>query len=333
MTKLFRSRLWVLPIVGVLAGAAGCAADSGPPEPAEGAVQSALSEDERPHAKRPHGPGGPEFLLFAAQHELELSDAQKATIDRAIEDLHAARGKRGQPDNAPFAALAAGVRAGKVDVGAVLAKASPSEPAFEQHRAASAAALQKLHATLTAEQRRELVDAVSAKMSEHGPKGEGRGPKGEGRAAKRGDGPKGERGDHDRGARGPLGHLLQDLELTDAQRQSVEQAMQAQKPSEADREAKAKRFEEMRAGMRSKLESFAADAFDAKAFTTPADGPSAHGPKQRLEHLANVLAAVAPILDPAQREKLATRLEQGPPDRSMRRGGPRGKGAPPSRGR
>jgi hypothetical protein len=69
----------------------------------------------------------------------------------------------------------------------------------------------------------------------------------------------------------------------------------------------------MREAMTAKLQAFAADSFDAQSFLAPpADAPT-QGMRGHLEALVKVVGAMTPALDATQREKLALRLEQGPP--------------------
>lgn len=306
------SVVFVLPFAGALAGLSGCSAETGSAkstDPTEEAAQPLDTEgpgDARGH--RPHGPGGPEHLLMAALDELDLTAAQKTTIQAAMDKLAPPGPKdRGPRDSSAFTALSAGVRAGKIDSAAVLAGIGAPDRGPESRSAEVASALQTLHATLTKEQRRALIDGMAKRMAEHGPppgapppdmadrdRGRGRGP---------GPGPEG----------GPLGHMLSGLSLTDAQRTSIDSALAAQRPAAVDHEAMKKQFEARGAEMRARLESFAADTFDAKAFVTPpADAPAGR-PMHPLARMVNELAVVVPILEPAQRETLAALLEKGPP--------------------
>jgi Spy/CpxP family protein refolding chaperone len=302
-----RWRMWsALPLLGALAGVAGCG-ESGStkaPEAVEGTAQALSQESQgapghevegplgsraRPPFARP-GPGGPELLLVAALHELELTKAQTAAIRGALDTALADRREHGPRDRAPFTALAAGVRAGTIDAPSVLAKVGGESRGAEEPGAAVAGALQTLHATLTKEQRRALMDAVAKRMEEHGAL---RGP----------------RGGHV-GHEGPLGQLLEGLHLTDRQRAAIDRALE---PTTADHEAMKKRFEALHAEMRARIEGFAADAFDAKAFVAFPEGADAVGPWQHIERMVKDLAVVVPVLEPAQREALAALLEKGPP--------------------
>ncbi|WP_437675681.1 Spy/CpxP family protein refolding chaperone [Sorangium sp. So ce131] len=352
---MMQSRWWrlggILPLVGALVGAVGCTAETGQgdtspsDEAAEAALAQGPSTDDRAAGPRGHrngfhgrpgGAHGPERLLRAALHEIELSDAQKATIEGALDGLR--DGAKDHPmDPAPFAALADGVRAGKIDRAAIEAKLAEGGRGGEEHRARVAGALSTLHATLTKEQRRALVDAVAAKMDARGEEGE-RGPwGGKGERGPRGE--KGERGPWDgkgeRGPRGdraamggpgmkggPLGHLLRGIDLRDDQRAQIEKALEGTRPSEADREAWKADFAAKRAEMRARLEKFAEDRFDANAFLPAADGK--HGPRAHQGRMVDALAAIVPVLDQAQRNALADRLEKGPAAGRFERGPGRG---------
>ena len=61
--------------------------------------------------------------------------------------------------------------------------------------------------------------------------------------------------------------------------------------------------------MKARLATFASDNFDATAFVTPPAGVIQQGHKDRM---VEDLAIISSVLDASQRDKLATRLEQGP---------------------
>jgi hypothetical protein len=288
--------LGVLPLAGALSLLAGCNAQQADVE--ETGVAAPALEADKPAARADHRGmrmGGPDFLLGAALRELDLAAAQKAAIQGEIDALHAARDEA-RPDFAAHrAALAAAVRSGKIDVAAL----TPAAPKEHPAPARLAKALETLHATLTAAQRQQLVDAVSAKMDKHGPKGEGRGHergKGMGR---------GKMGD-------PMAHLLRGIELNDAQREKVREALATMAPAKEDRAGMEAHHEAFRAKMRERLASFAADDFDAKAFVAPPEDAAMLGPEHGPAHMVKALALVVPILDDAQRAELAKRIEAPP---------------------
>ncbi|MGK4008876.1 Spy/CpxP family protein refolding chaperone [Sorangium sp. So ce1036] len=330
---MMQSRRWrlfgILPLVGALAGTAGCTAETGQRDtsPTGEAAEAAAARGPKGgrHGGHRRGPGGhhggahgPERLLRAALHELDLSDAQRSTIQGALEGLR--NGAKPPPEGgAVFAALAEGVRAGAIDRAAIEAKLPAAGRWTEERRARVAGALGTLHATLTKEQRKQLVDTIAARMEAMGEKGR-RGPMG----ARGGHGPMGARGGHGpmggRGMKGgPLGHLLRGLDLRDEQRAQIDKALEGVRPSAAERGARKEDFAAMRAEMRARLATFAEDRFDANAFL-PAAGAQ-KGPRAHLDRMVDALAAIVPILDETQRNALADRLEQGPPAGKHRRGG------------
>jgi Spy/CpxP family protein refolding chaperone len=263
------------------------------------AAKIAARDAKRPAGERGRpghrmGPPGPAHLVDLALRELDLTAAQRSAIEaaRPEEPKHAGK-HRGE---ALFATLASAVRAGSVDPAAIVA-AAPREPAdAAEHRAAAASALTTLHAALEPAQRRALVDLAEKRLREHAPKG----PPPEMREGRQGHG-------------GPMAHLVEGLGLSEAQKAEVDAALAASRPAMPDPAQMKPRFEAMAREMRARLETFASDAFDAKAFVEPPKDAPDFGPRAHLEHLAKGLAAVVPVLTPAQREALAQKLEKGPP--------------------
>jgi Spy/CpxP family protein refolding chaperone len=294
----------LIPTLGIVAALAGCSsgneagASSGTTTVAQAQSTDAGARPGHPHGgpRRGHH-GGPETLVFAALHEeISLTPAQRSTIEGLVpHDRPAERG----PDASRTAALAAAIRSGNVDA-AALAAPRPDAAAMQARVASSAKALATLHDTLTKEQRSLLVDAVTSK-------GHGGPPH---------DGPPRGPGADPRGPGGPLGGLLDELGLSAAQRAQIEAKLAADRPSapsDADREAMKARHEEMKKALDARLASFKADAFDANAFVAPPAGAPAAGPPEHDDRIAKELAAIVSVLDASQREKLAARIEQGPP--------------------
>lgn len=309
-----------LPVVLALAGLAGCEKPSAADDDSDVAAAEqgvdAPAKHEKGDKMRGHGRGhgGPAMLLGAALHELDLTDAQKATIKGELDALHDAREDRAAAKDdheASRAALAAAVRSGKIDESAQLAQNAPPKPDM----ARIAKAIGVLHDTLTAAQRKQLVASVQERMESFG------GPDGEHHKGMRGG--KDARDDNARdGARekgkgmrmhGPMGHMLKNLSLTEAQQAKVNEALAKLAPSDADREAMKANHEAFRKTMNERLQSFAADSFDAKAFVAMPEGAAKFGPDKMHGHMVKELAAIVPLLDDAQRAELAKRIEQGPP--------------------
>ncbi len=295
------------PLPFALALALGGCASAGPvsegDEEVASAAEAAQETQAGPHGHggkfgRPHG--GHEFI-GAALRALELTDAQRKTIEGALaslDDTHEADRK------AFHKALADGVRAGKIDEAAASAKLGDVEKVASERRAAVAKALGTLHATLTPEQRAALVAHVEERMAKHGPEGgkhmRHHGPE---------DGAKhGPRGEH-----GPMGTFLRGLDLREEQRTQSHAALEASRPAKPegmDREAFAKKHEEKRARAKAALEAFRGDKLDAEALLPPKDARPPMG--AHLGHMVKALSAIVPVLDDAQRSALAQRIEEGP---------------------
>lgn len=298
-------RMISLPMFALAASLVACTAEqstNAQPDTASTAQQATQSdapaEGAQGHGRRgphfgPGGPGGPEFLIGAALHApIDLTDAQRSTIEGLMKRDDVKReGFRERPafDATKMKTLAAAVRSGDVST-------LPAPPALDQtklqaHLAQSAARLKTLHDTLSADQRAKLV----ADIESHAPKAGGEKPamrNGE-KPAMRG-GPAMHRGPHG----GPDMAFGNDLNLTDAQKEQLKTKFEANRPK-ID-------FAAVRADMKTKLESFKADNFDATAFVTP---PAQLQPKTA----GNPLADLVSVLTPEQREILAKKLEAGPP--------------------
>jgi Spy/CpxP family protein refolding chaperone len=250
----------------------------------EAAVESSEQASE-PHRR---GPGA--MIVDTALEELELTTDQRAKVQGLFtktapsaeaREAHLARAKE----------LADAVRDGKVDPSAF-----PKPEGKPDKRAEFAKDLDALHALLTPAQRADLVAALRDRMPEGPPEGKGRGRGGEG----------------PRGRGGPLGFLLHDLGLSDAQRTSIETAL-----GDAGVGPKGRArpdVEDMKRKIEAALDAFEKDGFEA-ADVLP-EPPAGAGPHELIE----VLAVVVPLLTDEQREQLADRIEEGP----MRRG-PKGR--------
>jgi Spy/CpxP family protein refolding chaperone len=279
--KSFRT---LLPVLAILTALAGCSSETSSAPAAETAnSQTALApSDAEGGAGHRHGHphGGPPSLVFAALHEdIHLTADQRTTIEGlATHKATAPRGDHG-------AALAAGIRAGKIDPSIM---AAPAVLQVEHKNN-----LATLHKTLTPEQRAALVDAISARMA--------KGPGGDHGDMHRGHGP---------GGPGALmGHLLDGIDLTQEQRDAIHAKLEANKPSEADHEAMKAKFEAMKKEMNAKLQTFKADTFDAAAFVAPPAGEAQMSP---AAHMTNQMQGIVSVLDASQREKLAQKIEKGP---------------------
>jgi len=311
MNHNFFKHVAPLALLAGLATTAGCASQSD-----TGAISTVTPQNAPPGARDhrmapgPEGPGkirgqgGPQMIFRVAMSELDLSAAQRSTLQGVIDGLRPPKhDEAGRPEI--FAELADAVRAGKIDEATLQPKLDALAAEHQKDPAKIAAAFQTLHDTLTAEQRAKLVASMRERMAAREEEGSDRHVR-RGADQDEARGPKGPR---------PFAPFLHGIELTDAQRAQIEQALTDAGMGKPDGKP---RFEEMHTKMQQALDAFATDKFDAAAFVpTMAEGPRGHGDK-----LVKMLAAVTPVLDQAQRATLAANLEKGPMGHG-KHGGPR----------
>jgi Spy/CpxP family protein refolding chaperone len=246
------------------------------PAPALTAAPTATADHGRGHWKGRHR--GLVGMMFRAAHELELKDAQKASLQKLSAELHG--DAAGPPSEMKdyHAALAAQVRAGKIEPAKLDPLQAAAEKAQKARRDKEAEALNGLYAALEPAQRKALVAAVRAKQAAH-PEHKAAGPD---------------------QAKERLAHLTKQLDLDAAQQKKVE-------PLLAKDTSPAALHDEMKKHADAVLTGFEGDGFDAKKLEL---GPASGG-KGMAAH-AQFLAALLPVLKPEQREKLAAGVEKAP---------------------
>jgi Spy/CpxP family protein refolding chaperone len=304
--SLHRAFGLALPIAMTLA--IGCSSTETPP-PAPTATATAAvtapvataaptaTSAARDHAKkRWRGGRGIAGMLFHAADDLDLKDAQKATVEKLAEQLRAGGPRTEMKDY--HTALVAQVRAGKIDA----AKLDPLHAAVEKAEQArkdkEAEALNGLYAALEPAQRKALVAAVRAKQAEHAGKME-------------------KKAEDTDWAKHHLEHLTKQVDLDAAQQKRVEPLMakDAHPAPDAMRD-------EMKKHGDAVLAAFEADGFDAKKLEA---APPAGKKGPQAAHV-DFLTALLPILKPEQREKLAASMEKMPEGRHEGGMGPGGGG-------
>lgn len=271
-----------LVLAGTACGAASSSVDDDDADDAtaEAALVEADAAAEGPAAPPGHGhgpPGGPMVLFREALADKSLSAEQKRSIQAALADLRPERGKHDHAEDAK--AVADAVRAGKVDA-AALRPADAPKPGDMHGKVV--AALGKLHDTLDAGQRKALAQSIGARTD----------------AAP--DAPP------KRGGPDPLRHLLADLDVSDAQSRMIEAALEKAGMTPPGPPS-ATQIADHKARDKALLAAFAQDDFDAATALAPPPA-GMRGP----DPLA-VLEVVVPLLSVDQRDKLADRIEQGPP--------------------
>jgi Spy/CpxP family protein refolding chaperone len=296
-------------LLGLLVALAGCSGEAGTATGSETAAQNSAPVAQTAQAPRAmHGVrrGGQASLLVAALHApINLSAEQTATIKSALATLKPEHTTKPAFDSSRKTALAASIRAGKVDMSAMPAPAAKSADftaRMAARKTAMASALTTLHDTLTPDQRKALVDSMANKHASF-------------KAAKVNE--EGAREGHGR-SHDFMGGMLRDLDLTQAQKDAIHAKLSANRPvftaeQKADMKAQwtAKRetFEQDR---QAKLQSFVSDSFDANAFLAKPASVKTGAHMDRAASFSKNLDAIVSVLDPSQREKLAARIEAGP---------------------
>ncbi|MBI2393188.1 MAG: periplasmic heavy metal sensor [Deltaproteobacteria bacterium] len=254
------------------------------------------------HGKRFAG-RGPSAMLFRAAHQQTLTEAQQTKLDEASKSLKGDDASPRDEMKKLHDVMVEGVKAGKIDTAKFDAARAEVDKAMTARRDMEAGALNTLHATLDPAQRKAVVASARDKIAKREQKmGKWKDKMGDGPGAAPGKGPGPGAGPGGHGAM-MIERMTADLGLDDAQKKKVE-ALVAKQPAKTppDREAMKKQIDDL-------LTAFEGDSFDAKkldAFSKPMDAKMGHmDPAFVTELLA--------ILKPEQREKLAAKLEKGPP--------------------
>jgi Spy/CpxP family protein refolding chaperone len=234
-------------------------------------------------------------MMLHAALDLDLKDPQKSAIQKVQQQL--AGDEKGPPSEFREyqAALAAGVRAGKIDPAKLAALQANLEKGMQARKDKEAAALNGLHAALEPPQRKALVASVRAKQTEREAhaqekKAEGAKPPPTEWSKRR------------------LQRMTKEMDLDAAQQKSVEALLAKEdQPPPATMDSM---HEEMKKRTDALLTGFEADTFDATKMELSPTAPKKPG--EAADKHVQFLSQLLPILKPEQREKLAARLEMPP---------------------
>jgi hypothetical protein len=284
--------LWLaLPLAFLLPVGCNGAAETG--QASEGvaaeaeAVPGAVAATPPGHAQNHwrHHPSAVRQMLHAAS-SLDLSDAQKASIDNLSSQLHAEHTAPPAEQVAMHTALVQGVRAGNVDLVKLAPLQAAASTAHQARAAREASVLNGLYAALEPAQRQALVSIVQERQAERAARHASR------REEAEANGGFGQQ---------RLAHLTSELGL-DAAQQAQVQSLMANRPAPGAMSAQHEAMKERNAAM---LTAFTGDGFDATKFEAPAPAAGEMGPAQHAQFLAKLV----PILTAGQRETLATSME------------------------
>ncbi len=261
-----------------------------PPAPAattSGPTGTAEQAEGEEHRRR-HG--GMLALIAMSVHDLDLTDDQKAAVDKIRTDL-VTKLTPVRTAGADFATvLADGVAAGAVDRAKADKAIGKLTTAAKGIHDASADAINQLHAILTPQQRATLVDKLSVHWENW------KEAQGQDEQADTKDQPK-------KNHNGHMLALVRDLGLSNDQAQQIKAKFQTlMKANPQDQTHK-----EVQDHLKAFGTAFKADKFDAKKLPT-ATAANSHLAQWGATRMARFLEAAAPILTADQRTKLADQI-------------------------
>ena len=261
-----------------------------PPEVASAGTTAVEDEDDEPTADlrehhRHHHHGGFAMFIAMSLDTLGTTPEQTAAIAKIQTDMRAKMQPARDAEKTVLMLLADGVAAGKVDKKKVEAAIGKVSAAAAGLHASVADSLNELHGLLTPSQRAALVDKVEAHFDVW------TGANSEDESA--------ERDAHG----GHLGRLTKDLTLSADQVEKIRASFKASMgkvTAHFDRK-------EGEAHLKAFGKAFTSDVFDAKTITTGAVA-NVRIATWGLTRTARFYEAVAPVLTPDQRTKLADAL-------------------------
>lgn len=269
------------------------------PASASAPVQPARRDVARPHAMR----AGMVGMFLRACDGLELKEAQTTQIDAIEKQLHdQARPSAGAMELS--SALAAGIKAGKLDGAKLATLEADADKAADARRDAQAKALDDLHAALEPAQRKAVVDKLRQGFAA--------------REAHRVEHADGGKPDAAQWTKRRLERMTSQLTLDAGQQKKVEALLGK---TEHPMAPKGEGPDAAKVRMTALLDAFASDTFDAKKLDP---GPVGRfKPSEGIARQADFLGKLLPILEPEQRDKLAATMAR-PRGPGMGRLGPEG---------
>jgi Spy/CpxP family protein refolding chaperone len=260
-----------------------------PPMPAPSASATAQEDpvaDELRDYHRHHHHGGVAAFIAMAADTLGLDPAKKAQVEQIETDLRAKMAPARDAEHDVLATIADGVAAGKVDGAKVDAQVAKVAAASAGIHTASADALTKLHDTLSPVERNALADKVLAHWEVW------QKVNAEEKAASH------EKGTH-------LARLTELLALTPDQVAAIEKSLGAEPAPTPQTDPKP-----VDAYVQAFATAFRQDKFDPKTLNPQATASAGHIARHGDARMARFYEAIAPVLTPDQRTKLATHLRE-----------------------
>jgi Spy/CpxP family protein refolding chaperone len=279
---------WLVAVAAVTAVACGAHGSNNGPPPSTAATadDDAVAGLLEHHGYHHHG--GVTLFIAMSLETLGVPPEQREAVEKIRDRLHASMDGARQAEQALVMALADGLRSSQFDGGKVDGALARVTATAAQVDAASADALNELHAVLTPPQRAALVDKVEAHWAVW-------------RSVNLEDAGRGDRRGDRRGVL--LSALETDLALTPDQTARIDGALDddMRRVPPLDRER-------VTTHLRTFAAAFAADRFDARAMSTEraADEQLV---RWGAVHLAHVIEAIGAVLTADQRRELAAMLD------------------------
>ena len=225
--------------------------------------------------------------FFRAALDTELTDDQKAAIDKLEEPAKNDPGTRHEI-SAYHADLVASLKMGRFDGAKIQADEATFAKATQARQEEQATALNGLHETLTADQRKAVVEAIRTSQAahEHAPAAMSDAGASEWTARR-------------------LERMKSQLVLDLDQQKEVAALLAKSAPPASSAQA---HFDAMKKQMDTLLTAFEKDAFDAKKLDISAT--PGRKPTEALDRQGKYLEQLLPILTAGQRDRLAASIER-----------------------
>lgn len=221
-------------------------------------------------------------VIADALGDVPLTATQRATIEKMATDAEARHADAHAAHQALALAIAAQVEAGQIDRAALQPKIDALVAAVQRSQPADRAAFEQLHALLTPDQRVAFVDSVQARVS-----------------AKMG-------AMHDKH---PLKQWATDLQLTDAQKTQIHDAIKARFQAMAQgHDHEAPPWAHMHEQGAKLMAAFKQDRFVMDEVSPPKD--VAAKAKAMSDHVLGLAETALPVLTPQQRAIAAQKIRE-----------------------
>jgi Spy/CpxP family protein refolding chaperone len=260
---------------------------SATPPPAASAMpaEDPIADELRDYHRHHHHGGVASFISMAAD-TLGLDPAKKAQVEQIQTDLRAKMAPARDAEHDVLATIADGVAAGKVDNAKVDAQIAKVAAASATIHTASTDALTKLHDALSPVERNALSDKVLAHWEVWQKVNTEEKP-----------------ASHEKGTH--LARLTDVLALTPDQVSAIEKSLGTEPAPTPQTDPKP-----VDAYVQAFATAFRQDKFDPKTLNPQAMASAGHIARHGDARMARFFEAVAPVLTPDQRTKLATHLRE-----------------------